>query len=149
MNPNNLFVINGYLTKEPVLRVTENGKNYAFLNLAVDYGYGKDAKPDYLSVAVWGKQAENCVKHLVKGQNVSVSGPIRTVMGKDKKLHVKLNAEAVQFGKKPQLSKDKNQATEVDKTEPVEVPEEETDPIAPPEEFFASEPETEEPDMDI
>lgn len=149
MNPNNLFVINGYLTKAPVLRDSENGKHYAFLNLAVDNGYGKDAKPDYLSVAVWGKQAENCVKYLVKGQNVSVSGPIRTVMGKDKQLHVKLNAEAIQFGKKPQLSKEKDQAAEVEKIEPTSAePVEDPSPIEPPEEFFAEEP-TEDTDLDI
>jgi len=149
MNPNNLFVINGYLTKAPVLRDSENGKHYAFLNLAVDNGYGKDSKPDYLSVAVWGKQAENCVKYLVKGQNVSVSGPIRTVMGKDKQLHVKLNAEAIQFGKKPQLSKEKDQAAEVEKIESTSAePVEDPSPIEPPEEFFAEEP-TEDTDLDI
>ena len=144
MNPNNLFILNGNLTKAPVLRETENGKHYAFLNLAVDSGYGKDAKPDYLSVAVWGKQAENCVKYLVKGQNVSVSGPIRTVMGKDRQLHVKLNAVEVNFGRKPQLAKDKELTAEVEKTEPVEDP----TPVELPEEYFTNEP-TEEPDMDI
>lgn len=149
MNPNNLFILNGNLTKAPILRETENGKHYAFLNLAVDNGYGKDAKPDYLSVAVWGKQAENCVKYLVKGQNVTVSGPIRTVMGKDKQLHYKLNAVDVAFGRKPQLAKEKEQAAEVEKTDAVkDEPVEDPSPVELPEEYFSNEP-SEEPDMDI
>ena len=78
MNPNNLFILNGNLTKAPILRETENGKHYAFLNLAVDNGYGKDAKPDYLSVAVWGKQAENCERFLKKGRLVGVQGRLQT-----------------------------------------------------------------------
>ena len=149
MNPNNFFILNGNLTKAPILRETENGKHYAFLNLAVDNGYGKDAKPDYLSVAVWGKQAENCVKYLVKGQNVTVSGPIRTVMGKDKQLHVKLNAVDVAFGRKPQLAKEKEQSSEVEKTDAVkDEPVEDPSPVELPEEYFSNEP-SEEPDMDI
>ena len=35
MNPNNVFIINGNLTKAPILRETEKGKHYTFLNLAV------------------------------------------------------------------------------------------------------------------
>ena len=143
MNPNNVFIIKGNLTKAPILRETENGRHYAFLNLAVNNGYGKEAKPDYLSVAVWGKQAENCAKYLVKGQEVSVSGSVATAMGKDKQLHMRLNAQDVDFGRKPQISKEKEQVTE--KTEAAV---EEPTPIEPPEEFFSEEP-SEEPDMDI
>ena len=147
MNPNNVFIINGNLTKAPILRETEKGKHYTFLNLAVDNGYGKDAKPDFLSVAVWGKQAENCVKYLVKGQNVSVSGSVATALGKDKQLHLKLNAQDVTFGRKPQISKEKEQTTEKNEPDVEEVVEDPT-PIEPPEEFFSEEP-TEEPDMEI
>ena len=142
MNANNIFIINGNLTKAPILRQTENGKNYCYLNMAVDNGFGKDAKPDYITVTVWGKQAENAAQYLVKGQNISVCGSVSSYIDKNKKLHHKLNASDVQFGRKPQISKDKEQPIENDKKEEtVEEPVSEPEPIEPPEEFFSEEPE--------
>lgn len=140
MNANNIFIINGNLTKAPILRQTEKGKNYCYLNVAVDNGFGKDSKPDYITVTVWGKQAENAAQYLVKGQSVSVCGSVSSYIDKDKKLHHKLNASDVQFGRKPQISKDKEQPIENDKTEDViEESATEPEPIEPPEEFFAEE----------
>lgn len=141
MNANNIFIIKGNLTKAPILRQTEKGKNYCYLNIAVDNGFDKDAKPDYITVTVWGKQAENAAQYLVKGQGVSVCGSVSSYINKERKLHHKLNASDVQFGRKPQISKDKEQPINNDKVEaPVEEPIQEPDPIEPPESFFAEEP---------
>jgi len=147
MNANNIFIINGNLTKAPILRQTENGKNFCYLNVAVDNGFGKDSKPDYITVTVWGKTAENAAQYLVKGQNVSICGSLSSYFDKEKKLHHNLTASDVQFGRKPQLSKDKEQSIDNDKKdETIEEPATEPEMIAPPESFFAEEPE-EEPDI--
>ena len=117
--------------------------------IAVNDGYGDKQRTSFIPIVVFNKQAENCVKYLVKGQNVTVSGPIRTVMGKDKQLHVKLNAVDVAFGRKPQLAKEKEQSSEVEKTDAVkDEPVEDPSPVELPEEYFSNEP-SEEPDMDI
>ena len=68
MNPNNVFIIKGNLTKAPILRETETGRHYAFLNLAVNNGYGKEAKPDYLSVAVGVSRQKTALSILLKGR---------------------------------------------------------------------------------
>ncbi|MCR4776937.1 MAG: single-stranded DNA-binding protein [Saccharofermentans sp.] len=148
-NPDNNYTLRGNLTKAPVLRETENGKHYTFLNIAVNSGYGDKARTDYFSVVVWGKQAEDSVEFLVKGQSVSVSAELRSVMGKDKKLHTKIQAEEVKFGPKPHLAKDKEQTAEAEKTDAVkDEPVEDPSPVELPEEYFSNEP-SEEPDMDI
>ena len=56
MNANNIFIINGNLTKAPILRQSEKGKSFCYLNLAVDNGHGNDGKPDYITVTVWGSK---------------------------------------------------------------------------------------------
>ncbi len=136
MKANNIFIINGNLTKAPILRQTDNGKKYCYLNVAVDNGYGKDSKPDYITATVWGKQAENAAQYLVKGQNVSICGSISSYIDKEKKLHHTLNASDVQFGRKPHVAKDKEKSLEsennVDENTVVE-----PEPIELPEEFFA------------
>ena len=141
MNANNIFIINGNLTKAPILRQTEKGRNYCYLNIAVDNGYGKDEKPDYLSVIVWGKQAENAANYLVKGQNISACGSIGSYIDKNRNPQIRLNASDVKFGRKPQIAKDKEQPINNDKVEAtVEEPIQEPEPIEPPEEFFSEEP---------
>ena len=136
----NIFIIKGNLTKAPILRQSEKGKNYCYLNIAVDNGYG-DAKPDFLSVIASGKQAENAVKYLVKGQSVSVCGSVGSFMDKDRNIQIRLRASDVKYGRKPQLSKDKEQPITNDKVEtPIEEPVQEPEPIEPPEEFFAEDP---------
>lgn len=148
MKANNLFIISGNLTKEPVLRQTKTGKNFCYLNLAVDAGYGSDAKPDFITVTVWGKQAENAAKYLIKGQSVNVGGTIASYFDKDKILRINLNAQEVQFGRKPQLAKDKEQPIANDKIEAAaEEAITEPEPIEPPEEFFSAEPEEDAPEI--
>jgi single-stranded DNA-binding protein len=137
----------GNLTKAPILKKTENGKSYCYLNLAADYGYGDKAKTIYYSATLWGKQAENAAKNLVKGQQVLVTAYVDSYIDKNKNLHYVFNAKDVSYGRKPQLSKEKDQTTEKSVPvveESIEVP----TPIEPPEEFFSDEP-SEEPDMDI
>lgn len=141
MNANNIFTINGNLTKAPTLRQSANGKSYCYLDIAVNSGYGKDEEPDYLSVTVWGKQAENACKYLVKGQSVSACGSISSYLDKDKSPRMNLNAQDVQYGRKP-ITKDKEPVTEKNTKQQAAI---EPDPIEPPDTFFAEE--DEEPEI--
>lgn len=76
----NKVVLMGRLTKEPILRYTQN-KNYAVCDffLAVDRKYSseREKQVDFISVVTWGKTAEFCSKYFKKGQLVAITGRIQ------------------------------------------------------------------------
>ena len=77
----NLVVLQGRLTKEPIVRYTPDSQlAIASFSVAVDRGKkdGEDMGADFIPVKVFGKQAENCERFLGKGCRVSVQGRIQT-----------------------------------------------------------------------
>lgn len=90
----NKVVLIGYLTKDPDLRYTQNGRAMATFILAVDKQLSREKKQemeaqgkataDFPRVTAWGKQAENLSKYLKKGKQCAVEGSIQTGMYKDK-----------------------------------------------------------------
>ena len=78
----NLVVLQGRLTKEPIVRYTPDSQlAIASFSVAVDRGKnknGEDMGTDFIPVTVFGKQAENCERFLGKGCRVSVQGRIQT-----------------------------------------------------------------------
>lgn len=77
-------VIVGNLGKDPELKESQSGKKYARLSVAWSERY-KDRSGDYVdgpttwvSVTVFGRQAENVVSSLGKGMMVVCSGDMRT-----------------------------------------------------------------------
>ena len=78
----NLVVLQGRLTKEPIVRYTPDSQlAIASFSVAVDRGKnknGEDMGTDFIPVKVFGKQAENCERFLGKGCRVSVQGRIQT-----------------------------------------------------------------------
>ena len=86
---NNVVLI-GRLTRDPELKYLPGDKNTAVtrFTLAVDRQLSKDKKAemesknqptaDFISVTVWGKQAENVVNYTSKGRLIAVSGRIQT-----------------------------------------------------------------------
>lgn len=85
----NIVVLVGRLTKDPELRfLPGSGRAVARFTLAVDKGLSKEkrdemtkqGKPtaDFISIVVWGKQAENCANYLAKGRQVVIEGSIQT-----------------------------------------------------------------------
>ena len=70
----NKTILIGRLTKDPELK--GNDKVYTRFNLAVDRVGSEGA--DFIPIVVFGKQAENAVKYLVKGRKVAVEGRINT-----------------------------------------------------------------------
>lgn len=77
----NSVVLIGRLTKDPEVRYTSGSQMaVATFNLAIDRPTKKDEekKTDFPRVTVFGKQAENCERFLVKGRLVGVQGRLQT-----------------------------------------------------------------------
>lgn len=77
----NQVMLIGRLTRDPEIRYT-SGSQMAVANfsVAIDRPPNKngDILTDFPRVTVWGKQAENCEKHLKKGLLVAIEGRIQT-----------------------------------------------------------------------
>lgn len=90
----NKALLIGRLTRDPEMRVLEGGRAVTRFTLAVDKNMSKEKreefrrenKPtaDFISIVVWGKQAESCGEFLKKGRLVSVEGHIETGSYDDK-----------------------------------------------------------------
>ncbi len=102
---NKVFLI-GNLTRPPELRYTPSGTAVADVRLAVNRNYttqSGEKREDtcFLTVVVWGKQAESCGEYLDKGSPILVEGRLQTREweGKDgqKRTVIEVVAERVQF----------------------------------------------------
>src|SRR2546425_12637020 len=79
----NKVILIGNLTKPPEPRYTPSGTAVADLRLAVNRNYttqGGEKREDtcFLTVVVWGKQAESCGEYLDKGSPILVEGRLQT-----------------------------------------------------------------------
>jgi len=102
---NKVFLI-GNLTRPPELRYTPSGTAVADLRLAVNRNYTtqggeKREETSFLTVVVWGKQAESCGEYLDKGSPILVEGRLQTreweAKDGQKRTVVEVVAERVQF----------------------------------------------------
>jgi single-strand DNA-binding protein len=101
----NKVVLIGRLTKDPELKFTPGtGTAVCAATLAVDRRMSnKDGQreADFISVVIWGKQAENTANYMGKGRLLGVSGRIqvRSYDAKDgtKRYITEVVAEEVQF----------------------------------------------------
>lgn len=76
----NIVSLIGRLTRDPEVRWS-NDLAIARFSLAVDRVPGRDGQErgaDFPSIVVFGKQAENCERYLVKGRKVAIQGHIQT-----------------------------------------------------------------------
>ena len=79
----NKVLLIGNLTRPPELRYTPSGTAVADLRLAVNRNYTtqsgeKREEACFLTVIVWGKQAESCGEYLDKGSPILVEGRLQT-----------------------------------------------------------------------
>ncbi|MDM8310780.1 single-stranded DNA-binding protein [Clostridium cadaveris] len=77
----NKVVLIGRLTKDPDLRYTPgSGTAVTTITLAVDRfnASTKQREADFISVVIWGKQAENTANYMSKGSQMAISGRIQT-----------------------------------------------------------------------
>ncbi len=102
---NKVFLI-GNLTRPPELRYTPSGTAVADLRIAVSRSFTTQTgeKRDdtcFLTVVVWGKQAETCGEYLDKGRPIMVEGRLQTreweTKDGQKRSVVEVVAERVQF----------------------------------------------------
>jgi len=102
---NKVFLI-GNLVRPPELRYTPSGTAVADMRLAVNRNYttqGGEKREEtcFLTVVVWGKQAETCGEYLDKGSPILVEGRLQTreweTKEGQKRSVVEVVAERVQF----------------------------------------------------
>ena len=100
---NKVFLV-GRMTKAPELRTTQSGISVATFTVAVTRRMNRDAS-DFINVVAWRGLADNCAKYLIKGQQVSVVGELRTRSydAKDggKRYVTEVQADDVEFLAKP------------------------------------------------
>jgi single-strand DNA-binding protein len=104
-NLNKVFLM-GNLTRDPEVRYTPKGTAVGDLGLAVNDSYkAQDGTiketVTFISVEVWGRQAETCKQYLSKGRSVFIEGQLRldqweTPEGQ-KKNQLRVRADRVQF----------------------------------------------------
>ncbi|RZI49775.1 single-stranded DNA-binding protein [Lactococcus kimchii] len=77
----NKTMLIGRLTSTPEISKTTNEKSYVRTTLAVNRRYKNEngeRETDFISIVLWGKQAESLVSYAKKGTLISVEGEIRT-----------------------------------------------------------------------
>lgn len=84
----NLVALYGRLTKDPVLRYSQNGMANAFAIIAVDRGLNKEKRQeaeangqptaDFIKVKAFGKTAEMLANYFKKGSKIVAEGKITT-----------------------------------------------------------------------
>lgn len=74
----NKLTIIGNLTRDPEVRVTQDGKNVCSFSMAVNRRKKTEGQPeaDFFRVSAWGPLGENCAKYLTKGRKVCVIGQV-------------------------------------------------------------------------
>ena len=76
----NRIVLVGRLTRDPELRVTQNGVSVARFTVAVDRPFSSQSGErgaDFIDVVVWRKQAETVGAYMKKGRLVAVEGRLQ------------------------------------------------------------------------
>jgi single-strand DNA-binding protein len=73
----NRVVLMGNLTRDPELKVTQNGIPVCEFGVAVNRVRSKDDAPDYFQVVAWRELAEIVANYKKKGDGVLVEGRLR------------------------------------------------------------------------
>ena len=85
----NKVILMGNLTRDPELRYTPSGAPVCNFDLAMNRSYttqGGEKRDEvcYMTVVVWGKQAEIARDYLSKGKQVYIEGSLQTRQWEDK-----------------------------------------------------------------
>ncbi len=133
----NKVILVGNLTRDPELRYTPSGAPVCNFDLAVNRSYttqGGERRDEvcYITIVVWGKQAESCGEYLGKGRTVLVEGHLQqrsweTPEGQKRSKH-EVVAERVQF-LGPRKAAPGSPAAGEDEAEPPRVPEQDEVPF--------------------
>ena len=109
----NRLEIIGRLTRDPEIRVTQDGQTaIAKFGIAVDRR-GKDQKADFFNVTAFNKTAQFAEKYLRKGTKIAIAGRLQqdeyTNKEGQKVTNVIIIADEVEFCEKKQAVTDSNQ----------------------------------------
>ena len=89
----------GRLTRDPEMRETSNGKQFASFSIAVQ-GWSKDTV-NFFNCVAWNKTAEIICKYLSKGAKIGIEGTLESYAYKDKqgnnKSGVQINVQQIEF----------------------------------------------------
>ncbi len=115
MNSLNSILIEGNLTRDPVVSETPRGTNVCNFRVATNRFYKRDEEMQkevsYFDVEAWSRLAERCGEYLEKGRGVRVVGRLRedrwTTSDGQPRSRVKIVAEHVEF--KPRFKKSEEQ----------------------------------------
>jgi single-strand DNA-binding protein len=125
MSDINSVAIVGRVVEKPTVKYLASGSAVSDIRIANNsYQKGKDEKVNWLTVTVFGKQAENCEKYLDKGSQIIIDGRLdyQSWENKDgeKRSMVKIIANRVQFasGNKNNSSNDQPAEQSQPKPEP-------------------------------
>ncbi len=105
----NAITLTGRLTQDPKIFYSQSGTGIANISIANNYSVKRgeewQQETSFFKVVVFGKQAENIEKYLVKGQEVAINGEIRQTKWEDKdgnkRTSYEIIAKTVKFGSKP------------------------------------------------
>lgn len=111
----------GRLGKDPELRVTANGDTVANFSMACGWKTKEKEGAEWVSVTAFGKLGDICAKYLVKGNQVYVSGSLRTDKYTDKTTGVEKFSTKVVANTMQMLSGKQDTAELTTKTKPVVV----------------------------
>lgn len=106
----NQVVLVGRLVRDPELKVSENGKNFTNITLAVPRSYknqNAEYDTDFIDCRLWSVIADNAVEFCKKGDLLGVKGRIETRSYEEeneKKYLTEIIAEKITF-----LSSKKNE----------------------------------------
>lgn len=105
MNDLNSVLIEGNLTRDPVLSTTGAGTSVCNFAMGSHHLYKRDDnqrdETSFFDVEVWARLAENCAEYLRKGRGVRVVGRLKQDRWKDgegnPRSRIKIVAEHVEF----------------------------------------------------
>ena len=109
----NRLTIIGRLTRDPEIRMTQDGQTtIARFGIAVDRR-GKDQKADFFNVTAFNKTAQFAEKYLKKGTKIAIGGHLQmdeyTNKGGQKVTNVIIIADEVEFCESKKSVTDSNQ----------------------------------------
>jgi len=116
----NSIIIEGNLTRDPILKTTPNGHSVCEFTVGTNRFYKNgdvtEKEVSFISIECWSKLAETCANHLVKGRGVRIVGRIKQDRWTDAEgkmqARVKVVAEHVEF--KPVPRKATNDSADTD-----------------------------------
>jgi single-strand DNA-binding protein len=81
MSDFNQFDVMGRMATDPAEKTTKNDKSYTTFRVAYSRGYGDFKKSNFVSVNVYGRDAEYVLKFGTKGRRVLLSGELAVEQG--------------------------------------------------------------------